>query len=127
PDRREVVSQETTWGNWLVANYLRGMKSATEDRRFQYQEDNEATPPQRTQYWTSELLHARVLPGDAQTLDPAGEIRFNPSDREPPCWGGARYYRVLLTNRASLVKISVATPDGSKADPVTQVLLLGPD
>lgn len=123
-DRREVVSRETTWGNWLVANYLRGMKSATEDRRFQYQEDNEAAPPRRTQYWTSELLHARVLPGDAQTLGATGEIRFSEADKEPPCWGGARYYRVLLTDQTSLVKISVATPDGSDADPLTQVLLL---
>lgn len=122
--RLEVLSQETTWGNWLVANYLRGTLAAGRDGRFRYRED-EVVQDSQSHLWTTKLLRARVRSGDARELSAGVEIDFGRDEHEPPAWGGARYYRILIPHGAprSLVEITLTTKE-SRADPLTQILML---
>jgi hypothetical protein len=127
--RTEIVSQETTWGNWLVANHLRGTQAAGADGRFHYREDSDPAPEDRRRQWASDLLRARVLEQDARPLHPGETIRFDPAPANAPAWGGARYYRVLLSPppaaRPGMVEILLDA--SGPADPLTQVLLLDRD
>ena len=120
PGGREVVSTETTWGNFLAANWLHGIASDLSDPRFKYQEE---TPDPIVWHAvrvakTMDLSAPGVLPVSlrrgATTPVPAYSSSYYRLDL-----GDATAPRRLLTVRFEA--------GGGMTDPLAQLVLVGSD
>jgi hypothetical protein len=116
----ELGSNETTWGNFLVANYLHGSASPVLDRRFDYLEDDHLVPPgplRLSQLSPLVAIADSLLLGEGDATSRTGTLqplsshyyRVTPKQTAPP-----RLLRVTFTAGVGLV------------DPLVQILRLGP-
>lgn len=116
----EVLSTETDWGNFLVANWMHGTASPTPDLRFDYMEDDEGGgrfSRKRPFVWPGEALRGDALATKPFAFEiPPGAVRAGFS---------ARYTAIDLTQGAPpLLRIDFAVLDGM-TDPLVQVLMIG--
>jgi hypothetical protein len=125
--RTELDSHETTWGNYLVANYVHGSASPLADGRFDYLEDDDpilwfATPPPPLN------VLAKRQDG-VKTPDNEVAIGENESASRTAIvrrWS-AWYYRIRpkLTAPPRVLDIEIVAAAGF-AEPLFQILKLGP-
>src|SRR5262249_44005933 len=87
----ELDSHETTWGNFLIANYFHGLWTPTTagfDRRFDYQEDEDPAGNAGAQLDT---FSAAVSPGNAISIAQGGAVTKSVMGHKPYA---AVYYEV---------------------------------
>lgn len=118
--RTELLSHETTWGNYVLANMLHGTVAASGDTRFRYREDAEPVlgdAPLGTR-------RSAVLAGDEAVLSNGATLVFPPGPPGLP-WG-VRYWRIKPDVGAAapgLARITVNA--GMSSDgPLTQIALI---
>jgi hypothetical protein len=122
--RTELDSHETTWANYLSANYLHGTANPVSDRRFEYMEDEEPVP------LSAAIDKLASLQADIQTADDlilgrGDSISRTVTGHNP--WA-ARYYRLSPdgTSPPRMLRLRLSTT-GGLTDPIIQILRLGPD
>ncbi len=118
----EILSSETDWGNFLVANWLHGTGRPTPDQRFDYVEDDEGGgrfSRKRPFVWPGETIRAEALAARPYVFEiPKGAVRAG---------FAARYTVIDLAGAApSLVRIDFAVEQGME-DPLVQILLIRRD
>lgn len=118
----EVLSTETDWGNFLVANWMHGTADPVSDRRFDYVEDDEGGGKfsrKRPFVWPGETLRAEALATKPYLFTiPPGAVRAG---------FAARYTVVDLAGAPPpLLQVDFAVEDGMQ-DPLVQLLLIGRD
>lgn len=118
----EILSTETDWGNFLVANWMHGTASPTSDLRFDYVEDDAGGGKfsrKRPFVWPGETLRAETLATKPYLFTiPAGAVRAG---------FAARYTVVDLDGAAPpLLQVDFAAEDGM-VDPLVQLLLIRRD
>ncbi len=129
----DVSSSETTWGNYLVANYLHGLIApgdADYDRRFDYLEDGEniSLVPYDgsiTTTWKWEDVQAKVETANDITLAAGGsETRSETAFKT----FAARYYRIRpdAGTAPNLLRVTYQS-DSGMSDPLVQIVRLGTD
>ena len=121
----ELASHETTWGNYLVANYLHGVATVS-DQRFRYLENNDPVLWLDRQFGSLSWLLSQLR---QVSEDITVELAALPITRTPPegqsAWA-ARYYRIVLGGTAPrMLRVSFDTSVGGMSDPLLQILLLG--
>ncbi len=118
----ELDSHETTWGNYLAANYLHSTANPIPDSRFEYLEDEAPVP---FSAFTTKLAdyQARVEVGDDIVIGQADSFTRNRANHLP--WA-ARYYRISPTagSPPRMLRINVTAAAGM-TDPLIQILRLG--
>lgn len=120
PDRRHLVSTETTWGNFLAANCLHGTAVEMSDRRFKYEEESEDPRD-----WHSVIV-SKVVDLPAQNGAPM-TLQRGATKPMPPY--SASYYKVDLGPegaRRGLLKLTFEA-NGGMTDPLVQLVLRGPN
>ena len=115
----EVLSTETDWGNFLVANWLHGTGRPVADLRFDYVEGDEGDgrfSRKRPFVWPGETLRAAQLAAKPFVFEiPKGAVRAG---------FAARYTVVDLAGAPPpLLKLDFAALQGMD-DPLVQVLLI---
>jgi hypothetical protein len=118
--KHELISTETTWGNFLAANLLHQASDEMSDRRFQYSE--ETSDPA---LWHTALVSSVV---DLPTLQ-GTTTTFRRGSTTPMPPFSASYYRVNVGDSAGknpLLKVSFETT-GGMVDPLVQLALIGPN
>jgi hypothetical protein len=123
PAQTELTCHETTWGNYLLANYLHGTGTPLADRRFDYMEDDDpvlwpnATIPKLAALQSAIQVNDDLVIGQSDSM-----LRSVTGQRE---WA-ARYYRVTpsVTSVPRMVTITF-TATGTMTDPLVQVIRLG--
>lgn len=122
PARTELGSHETTWGNYLIANYLHGTAMPSTDSRFDYKEDDE--PVTSTVIATLSALQSAVLTGDEISTSQGSNVVRSVAGHLP--WA-ARFYRVTPsgTSPPRMLRIALAASAGM-TDPLIQILRIGP-
>ncbi|MGP3684525.1 hypothetical protein ACTVZO_07405 [Streptomyces sp. IBSNAI002] len=124
--RTELGSNETTWGNYLVANWLHGSASPVTDRRFDYLEDEDAVGfGGEGAAGRLALKSPLVQASDVVALAQGGDVSLSVTGVAP--WA-ARYYRVIPAGGGSaprMLRITF-TASGALTDPLVQILRLGP-
>ena len=120
----ELDSHETTWGNYLIANYLHGTANPVTDRRFEYIEDEDPVTWPGATVARLAALQAFIQIGDDLLIAQGSTIARNVLGH--PVWA-ARYYRLRPTGTPGprLVRISFNAA-GTMTDPLVQILRLGP-
>jgi len=120
----ELDSHETTWGNFVIANYLHGTANPVADRRFEYMEDEEAVTWPGATVAKLAALQAAVRPNDDLLLAQGASVLRNVVGH--PAWA-ARYYRARSTGApgARLARVTF-NATGTMTDPLVQILRLGP-
>lgn len=118
----EVLSTETDWGNFLVANWMHGTANPTPDLRFDYVEDDEGGgrfSRKRPFVWPGETLRADALAAKPYLFTiPPGAVRAG---------FAARYTVVDLAGAPPpLLQVDFAAEDGM-VDPLVQLLLIRRD
>ena len=118
----EVLSTETDWGNFLVANWLHGTGQPTLDLRFDYVEDDEGGgrfSRKRPFVWPNETLKAERLTTKPYVFEiPPGAVRAG---------FAARYTVVDLAGAPPpLLRVDFAAEAGMD-DPLVQLLLIRRD
>ncbi|HET6764621.1 MAG TPA: hypothetical protein VFH27_13145 [Longimicrobiaceae bacterium] len=119
----ELGSNESTWGNYLVANYLHGTASPVPESRFEYREDDEAITWPGAGVATLAALQAAVLAGDAIALAQGTNVTRNVAGQKAY---SARYYRVTPSGAPAprLLRVTF-TASAGMTDPMVQILRLG--
>ncbi|MEO3470277.1 hypothetical protein AAFN86_00315 [Roseomonas sp. CAU 1739] len=118
----EVLSTETDWGNFLVANWMHATGKPKSDRRFDYVENDEGGgrfSRKRPFVWPGETLQAGKLAAKPYVFEiPQGAVRA----------GFAARYTVVDLGDAppSLLKVDFAVEQGM-GDPLVQILMVGRD
>ncbi len=115
----EILSTETDWGNFLVANRLHGIGRPTPDGRFDYVEDDAgdgAFSRARPFVWPGETLRAGALKDRPFVFEiPKGAVRAG---------FAARYTEIELDGAApALLKVDFQVLAGME-DPLVQLLLI---
>ncbi|MDB4952167.1 MAG: hypothetical protein JWM27_4816 [Gemmatimonadetes bacterium] len=118
----ELGSNETTWGNYLVANYLHGTGSPVPDARFEYKEDDEAITWPGAGVANLAALQAAVLAGDAVTLATGTDVTRSVVGQKAY---SARYYRVTPGAPVPRLLRVTFTASAGMTDPLVQVVRLG--
>jgi len=122
--RRELNSHETTWGNYLVGNWLHGAANPTADKRFDYMEDEDPVGYDGT--GAAGRLATKspaLLPGDTVTIGQGTSVTRNVTGHNP--WA-ARYYELIPGSPAPRMVRVAFTASGGMSDPLLQILRLGP-
>jgi hypothetical protein len=118
----EILSTETDWGNFLVANWLHGTGQPTPDQRFDYVEDDEGGgrfSQERPFVWPDETLAASALAVRPYAFTIPGDAAR--------CAFSARYTVVKIDAGAPpLLRIDFAVQAGMR-DPLVQIMLIGRD
>ncbi|NQV16645.1 hypothetical protein HQ531_14375 [bacterium] len=118
----ELDSHETTWGNYLAANYVHSTANPVLDTRFEYREDEAPVP---INVATTKLAdyQANVEVGDDIDIGQGGSITRNRANHKP--WA-ARYYRISpdVGSLPRMLKINFSTAAGM-TDPLIQILRFG--
>ena len=118
----ELDHHETTWANYLIANYVHSTGNPVADRRFEYMEDQDpVTWPSTVANLAS--LQAFIQPGDNLTLAQGASISRSVVGHKQ--WS-SRYYRVTPSGSPGprLLRISLISSAGM-TDPLIQILRLG--
>jgi hypothetical protein len=118
----ELGSNETTWGNYLVANYLHGTASPVPESRFEYREDDDAITWPGAGAATLAALQAAVLAGDAVTLAQGTSVTRSIVGQKEY---SARYFRVTPGAPAPRLLRVDFTASPAMSDPLVQILRLG--
>jgi hypothetical protein len=118
----ELGSNETTWGNYLVANFLHGTASPVPESRFEYREDDEAITWPGAGAANLAALQAAVLAGDAVTLAQGTSVTRNVAAQAEY---SARYFRVTPGAPAPRLLRVTFTASAAMGDPLVQILRLG--
>ncbi|OGP50267.1 MAG: hypothetical protein A2Y79_00825 [Deltaproteobacteria bacterium RBG_13_43_22] len=124
PAQTELGCHETTWANYLIANYLHGTASPTPDARFDYLEDDEAVTWAGSPVAHLADLQAAVLAGDSIALTQGASVARNVVGFK--AWA-SRYYRITPSGVPGprLLRVNFNAAAGM-TDPLLQILLLGP-
>lgn len=124
PAHTIVVSNETTWGNYLLANYLHGSTAAPGDRRFNYIEDNDPVLWQEQPFVSSlATVRASITPEDDVTIGTADSVSRIVMGQ--PAYA-ARYYRITPSAAAPPRSLRISlNAFGGMNDPLIQVLSFG--
>ncbi|MDX2465079.1 MAG: hypothetical protein QNK31_11295, partial [Porticoccus sp.] len=114
PGHVELSSNETTYGNWLAANYLQCLRAGITDRRFTYME-------------ASERMHAGgglqcLYPSSRDDLDINGAITIE-DGVVPWC---AEYHEMIIQPGVKTVRITFAAQTEFHS-PLIQLLLINQD
>lgn len=115
----ERTSSETTWGNYLAANYMHGR--GVPDARFNYKEDPDAVS------WPGSAVAklADIRAALTETIPVAQGASLTRSVVGQTPWS-ARYYRLTPGSPAPrMVRVQVTCTNGM-SDPIVQVLRIGP-
>jgi hypothetical protein len=118
----ELDSHETTWGNYLIANFLHGTANPVADRRFEYMEDEEAVSWPGSGVAKLAALQAVVQANDDLLIAQGASILRSVVGH--PVWA-ARYYRVRPSGSPRLVRVNF-NATGTMTDPLVQIVRLGP-
>jgi hypothetical protein len=118
----EVLSTETDWGNFLVANWLHGTGQPTPDLRFDYVEDDAGGgrfSRKRPFVWPGETIRAVALTAKPYVFEiPKGAVRAG---------FAARYTVVDLAGTPPpLLRVEFDAQQGME-DPLVQLLLIRRD
>jgi hypothetical protein len=120
----ELGSHETTWGNFLIANYFHGLwtpATAGFDRRFDYQEDEDPAGNAGAQLDT---FSAVVTPGNAISIAQGGAVTKNVMGHKPYA---AVYYEVTPSGSPAPRMLRVGfTATSGMSDPIVQIIRIGP-
>jgi hypothetical protein len=122
PAFTQLGSNETTWGNYLAANYLHGTGNPVSDRRFEYMEDEESVTWPGSPIAKLALLQAQVQPADDLVLAQGGVINRAVTGQKAY---SARYYRVTPGAPAPRMLRVVFTAGAGMTDPLVQILRIG--
>jgi hypothetical protein len=118
----ELDSHETTWGNYLVANYMHSNANPVPDARFEYLEDEDPVPFSTA---TTKLAdyQAKVEVGDDIVIGQGDSVTRNRANHK--AWS-ARYYRISpdAGSLPRMLRINFSTAAGM-TDPLVQILRLG--
>ncbi len=124
--RTELGSNEVTWGNYLLANFLHGTANPVADRRFEYMEDEHAvTFPAGGLAAVAKLavLQAAVAPGNQITLaQGTSTSRMVPNQAAY----SATYFRITPGAPAPRMLRVDFTAAAALSDPLVHVVRLGP-
>ena len=112
---RELSSNETTFGNWLAANYLQCLRNTDLDRRFTYMEAHERGPEGQS------LLHC-MANTTSHRLAPGGAITIEEDNKH---WS-AEYHELQMEPEVDTVRISFSAHAGFD-HPLVQLLLIEQD
>jgi hypothetical protein len=122
----ELFSNETSWGNFLLANYLHGSTAAPlGDGRFNYKEDIDPVLWEEQPY-VSRLATVRAL------IRPADDVTIGTAESILRLGGGqpayaARYYRITPSTSAPPRSLRISlNAFGGMSDPLIQILSFGP-
>ncbi len=120
----ELSSHETTWGNYLIANYLHGICTPGIPC-FDYLEDDQPVSWPGATVASLSGLQATVKPGDSIALAQGSSITRSVVGHK--AWA-ARYYRIAPngTPGPRLLRVSFTAAAGM-TDPLVQILRVGPD
>lgn len=120
----ELDSHETTWGNYLIANYLHGTGNPVSDARFEYMEDQDAVTWPGSAVAQLAALQSTIQASDDLLLAQGTSISRNVTGHK--AWA-ARYYRLRPSGAPGprLLRINFSTSAGM-TDPLIQILRLGP-
>jgi hypothetical protein len=116
----ELDSHETTWGNFLVANYVHrlGMPGPGFDRRFDYLEDEDPAG----NVAQLDTFGPTVAAANAITLAQGGAVTRNVLGHKPYA---AVYYEVTPgTPAPRMLRVNVTTASGM-SDPILQIVRIG--
>lgn len=118
----ELSSHETTWANFLVANYYHGLQlpgGAGYDRRFDYLEDEDAAGNAGAKL---DSFSAKVLAGNAISIVQASAVTKTVVGHKPYA---AVYYELTPGSPAPrMLRVNVTTTSGM-SDPIIQILRVG--
>lgn len=114
PRHSELSTNETTYGNWLAANYLQCLRESSADRRFTYME-------------ASERIHSGgglqcIYPTNRDDLDLNGAINI---ENGLVSWS-AGYHEVNIQPGVTTARISF-TAQSDFHNPLVQILLISQD
>jgi hypothetical protein len=126
----ELDTTETTWGNYLIANYVHALDASPPgERRFRYLEDNEmvtwpfTTPELPTRVAKLSKLSVSVRPENEIVLDRRNTISRTIIGELPYA---ARYYRITPNKSAPPRSLRVSlNAFGGMNDPLIQILSFG--
>ncbi len=127
PAHTELVSNETSWGNYLLANHLHGSPAAPPgDRRFNYKEDDDPVLWQEKPSVSSlSTVRALIAPEDNVTIATAESVNRIVAGQLPYA---ARYYRITPSASAPPRSLRISlNAFGGMSDPLIQILSFGPD
>jgi hypothetical protein len=123
----ELSSTETTWGNYLVANYLHGNTALPAgERRFRYLEDQDSvTWPQSPAVSRLAALTATIAPENDVIMAGGSSITRTTIGQLPYA---ARYYRIRpdASSPPRMLRVSLSA-FGGMTDPLIQILRFGLD
>jgi hypothetical protein len=132
PGKSELSTNETVWGNYLVANYLHGKHAVPPgERRFSYmEEDDPVTWPLTTSKIPRRVRKLALLSPKINADDAVILRRDSVVERtvigQPPY--AARYYRITPSwfSQPRMVRVSLSA-FGEMKDPLIQILRFGPN
>ena len=127
PLMTELNTQETAWGNFLVANYLHVTANPHSDSRFDYMEDEERVnwpPLSMAPVHRLSELQSKIETPDDLILGQGEHISRTVVGHKAYA---AKYYRITPNSlsRPGLLRVSVSAY-GGMTDPLIQILRLGP-
>ncbi len=115
----ELGSHETTWGNYLAANYIHSTANPAADARFDYLEDEDPVPIAAA---TTKLAdyQAKVEVNNDISIGQGGSVSRTQNNHK--AWA-ARYYRVTpdAGSPPRMLRINFSTA-GGMTDPLVQIL-----
>jgi hypothetical protein len=118
----QLSSSETTWGNYLVANYLHGTANPVSDRRFEYMEDEEAVSWPGSPVAKLAALQAAVAVSDDLVLATGTVINRSGTGQKRY---SARYFRVTPgTPQPRMLRVNF-TAGAGMTDPLVQIVRIG--
>lgn len=118
--QNELSSNETTWGNYLVANYMHGLANPVADARFEYKEDEDAVT------WSDDPndelrdFQAAVAVNNAISLTQGLDVTRNVATQDP---FAATYFRLTASGGPRMLRVTF-TADAGLTDPLVQILRL---
>jgi hypothetical protein len=116
PGVTELSTNETTFGNWLAANYLKDLADPNPDRRFDYFEDEAVI-----EYNDVNKNWESIKPHSEDTLNANGALNYPSKELVAP-WAG-RYHVVKVGTGIDTVKVSFS-PDAAFTAPLVQLLVI---
>lgn len=118
----QLASNETTWGNYLVANFLHGTANPVSDRRFEYMEDEEAVSWPGSPVAKLAALQAAVPAADNLVLAQGTVINRSGTGQKRY---SARYFRVTPGAPAPRMLRVNFTASAGMTDPLVQIVRIG--